>query len=188
MIVLKVSESIQLERASIKPIELRLLKLSVKQGERYLHHVDFTVLTDHRPLLSLLRAVLTYPKMWNGALRYITFLCQFRATMQHIPGKDNQLADIMSRYPFVKNDNTPASQENGQIVSRLDSRLKELLANEHGIRFPTKAVNVSVPTLCLCGEDSLINQDFPRIVALGSSSKRPGAALTSSRLGWRVAF
>lgn len=83
--------------------ECAALVNAVKSSERYLQSVEFTMMTDHRPLLALLRNVLVNPSMWGGAaLRYVTYLTQFNFSIRYIPGAENHLADIMSRYPFQR--------------------------------------------------------------------------------------
>ncbi|MBS1659382.1 MAG: DDE-type integrase/transposase/recombinase [Bacteroidetes bacterium] len=75
---------------------------AIKDSEHFLHHVEFTAFTDHRPLLWLLRQVRTSPTMWGGAaLRYVMYLSQFRCQVKHIAGKENDLADMLSRFPFA---------------------------------------------------------------------------------------
>ena len=83
--------------------ECDALVSAIRSSEKFLQFVEFTAFTDHRPLLGILRALHLNNNLWNGAaLRYVTYLMQFRMTISYIPGRDNKLADIMSRYPFVR--------------------------------------------------------------------------------------
>ena len=76
---------------------------AVHDCEKFLHYTDFTVFTDHKPLLWLLRQTQTSPTMWGGAaLRYVMYLTQFNMKIEHVAGQNNLVADMLSRYPFQR--------------------------------------------------------------------------------------
>ena len=62
----------------------------------YLIGIEFEMLTDHKPLVSVLGARLKPPSARIG--RWLLQLQQYRYTITHIPGKANR-ADILSRTP-----------------------------------------------------------------------------------------
>jgi hypothetical protein len=58
--------------------------------------VPFTVLTDH----SSLRWILSQPDLTAILQRWLVILSQFQMTeISHVTGKDNVVADALSRYP-----------------------------------------------------------------------------------------
>ena len=68
---------------------------AVQKFERYLYGRCFTIETDHQPLLYLQSADRLNPRIKRWAI-YLSF---FRFFVKHIEGKDNNLADYMSRIP-----------------------------------------------------------------------------------------
>ena len=74
---------------------------ALRDSEHFLRFCTFTLLTDHRPLLWLLRQVQLSPTMWGGAaLRAVIYISQFQCVFKHIAGLANLVADILSRFPF----------------------------------------------------------------------------------------
>jgi hypothetical protein len=74
---------------------------ALQDSEHYVRFCEFTLLTDHRPLLWLLRQVQLNPTMWGGAaLRAVIYLSQFSCKLRFISGLANAVADLLSRYPF----------------------------------------------------------------------------------------
>jgi hypothetical protein len=74
---------------------------ALQDSEHFVRYCYFTLLTDHRPLLWLLRQVQLNPTMWGGAaLRAVIYLSQFSCDFKHIAGLANLVADLLSRYPF----------------------------------------------------------------------------------------
>ena len=66
---------------------------AIKKFEVYLYGRHFTLRTDHRPLLYLQTADQLNPRLKRWAL----YLNLFKYTAQHIDGKANDLADLLSR-------------------------------------------------------------------------------------------
>ena len=55
----------------------------------------FTVYTDHKPLVH---AMLKETEPWSARQqRHLSFISEFTTDIQHIPGKDNVVADCLSR-------------------------------------------------------------------------------------------
>ncbi|CAF4518486.1 unnamed protein product, partial [Rotaria magnacalcarata] len=84
-------------------IELEVLAIwwSVTQKfHSYIEGQQFTVETDHKPLLSLMKK--TYHN--SRIERWMTTLQQYDMIIRHISGKENTTADALSRYPVDKPD------------------------------------------------------------------------------------
>ena len=73
--------------------ELLAIHDSVKHFQNLLEGRTFSILTDHKPLIHL--ATLHNPS--PRQLRQTTFLSEFNFTISHVPGKDNVVADYLSR-------------------------------------------------------------------------------------------
>ena len=84
---------------------------AIKKFEVHLYGRHFTLRTDHRPLLYLQTADKLNPRLKRWAL----YLNLFKFTAQHIEGKDNDLADLLSRRSL------PASGEAGAVGLSLTS-------------------------------------------------------------------
>ena len=65
----------------------------IKKFEVFLYGRHFTLRTDHRPLLYLQSADKLNPRLKRWAL----YLNLFKFSAQHVAGKDNELADLLSR-------------------------------------------------------------------------------------------
>jgi len=75
--------------------ELYAIVVGVKKNYRYLYGKSFTVLTDHRPLQHFDSLKLkTYDQV---KVRHALFLSEFDFKIYHISGKDNVVADYMTR-------------------------------------------------------------------------------------------
>ncbi|CAF3711733.1 unnamed protein product [Rotaria socialis] len=90
---------------SLKPAEKRYSTIELetlaiwwsvtKKFRTYIEGQKFTLETDHKPLLSLMK------KSYNNARieRWMTTLQEYDMIVKHISGKDNTTADALSRYP-----------------------------------------------------------------------------------------
>jgi len=73
--------------------ELPAIIDSLKFFEAQLQDHKFTVLTDHQPLLTCLRPQLTSQKL----ARWQAYMTEFDLVIEHTAGKENLLADALSR-------------------------------------------------------------------------------------------
>jgi len=73
--------------------ELLAIHDSLKSFEAHLRDHKFTVLTDHQPLLSFLRPQQTSQKL----ARWQAYIREFDLIIEHTAGKENLLADALSR-------------------------------------------------------------------------------------------
>jgi len=98
----------------------------------YLIGKKFEILTDHKPLVSLLgsKDLDTLPPRIQ---RFRMRLMRFHYSIQHIPGKDHVIADALSRSPVMKADPT---DENLHKVSQefVDLVLESLPSSDEQLR------------------------------------------------------
>lgn len=78
-------------------LEARGLVCAVEAFRPYITGVLTVVYTDHRPLLSLFRKELPSAKLYRWAL----ILQQFQLELRYMPGRQNEMADALSRAPLV---------------------------------------------------------------------------------------
>ena len=76
---------------------------ALKEWRHYLHGRPFTVLTDHHSLQHLQ----TQPHLSRRQVRWSEFLSEFDFTIKYQKGKDNVVADALSRR---QDHRRPASQ------------------------------------------------------------------------------
>ena len=106
-------------RYSINVIELLGVVWSIEHFKYYLYGKPFTVITDHRALLSIMRENRAN-KSYNSRLtRWVDRLLPFDFTIDHLPGLKMGLIDYISRDPQQKAVNISAYDEQF-IVAKLD--------------------------------------------------------------------
>ena len=107
------------DRYSINELELLGVVWSVKRFKNYLYGKPFTVITDHRALLSIIRENRSN-KSYNSRLtRWVDRLLPFDFSINHLPGSKTGLVDYISRDPQQKAVNISAYDEQF-IVAKLD--------------------------------------------------------------------
>ena len=75
--------------------ELLAIYLGIRHFRFMLEGRIFTVYTDHKPLVH---AMLKETEPWSARQqRHLSFISEFTTDIQHIPGKDNVVADCLSR-------------------------------------------------------------------------------------------
>ncbi|GBN31791.1 Transposon Tf2-9 polyprotein [Araneus ventricosus] len=90
-------------------LELFAIYKSVHAFKTYLYNTNFKILTDSKPLLH-------YKKIASPTdivSRWLLYLSEFQFTCEHIPGKENTLADFFSRFPVNRTEisNTPQDEQ-----------------------------------------------------------------------------
>ena len=78
---------------------------AIKKFEVHLYGRHFALRTDHRPLLYLQTADKLNPRLKRWAL----YLNLFKFTAQHVDGKDNELADLLSRRSLPSSEKADAA-------------------------------------------------------------------------------
>ena len=76
--------------------ELTAVYLGIKHFRYLLEYADFTLLTDHKPIIG---AIYGKDKEERGIkeTRMLAFISEFNVTIKHTTGSDNIIADTMSR-------------------------------------------------------------------------------------------
>ena len=106
------------DRYSINELELLAVVWSVEHFKYYLYGKPFTVITDHRALLSIMRENRSN-KSYNSRLtRWVDRLLPFDFSIDHLPGSKMGLVDYISRDPQQQAANISAYDE--QFIYKLD--------------------------------------------------------------------
>lgn len=108
--------------------ELLAIYLTLKHFRHTLEGRQFTVFTDHKPLTYALRT--NSDKYSPREIRHLDFVSQFTTDIRHVSGKDNVVADALSRVeinsvtspPFT----TPLDYEQIAISQKDDPELSKL--------------------------------------------------------------
>lgn len=74
--------------------ELLAIYLAVKHFRYFVEGREFTIYTDHKPLTT---AIFTKAERSPRQSRHLDYISQFSIDIQHIKGKDNVVADTLSR-------------------------------------------------------------------------------------------
>ncbi|CAD7085746.1 unnamed protein product [Hermetia illucens] len=128
--------------------ELLAAYLSIKYFRFSLEGRPFTVFTDHKPLTFALKQ--KPDKASPRQLRHLSFISQFTSDIQHVSGKDNIVADALSRVSEV---NIPASLDFSAIAKAQvdDAALQSLKSNP---KYKFRELPIFGSSLSLCCEDS----------------------------------
>ena len=125
------------ERYSIKEIELLVVVWAIEYFKYYLFGKNFTVLTDRRALLSVLKSHRSN-KYYNSRLtRWIDRLLPFDFNIENIPGTRMGLVDYISRQPHQKAKTITQYDEEFMVatVSRIREAITSFFCHPHKIPF-----------------------------------------------------
>ena len=87
------------ERYSVNELELLGVVWSVEYFKYYLFGKSFTIITDHRALLSIMKEHRSNKSDNSRLTRWIDRLLPFYFNIEHIPGAKMGLVDYISRQP-----------------------------------------------------------------------------------------
>ena len=125
------------ERYSINELELLSVVWVIDYFKYYLFGKEFTVLTDHRALLSILKSHCSN-KSYNSRLtRWIDRLLPFDFNIEHIPGTTMELVDYISRQPNQKAKIITQYDEEFMVatISRIHDAITTLFRNSNQTPF-----------------------------------------------------
>jgi hypothetical protein len=133
---------------------------AVKKYRPYLEEGPFVLRTDNKALLWLNTAKESNAKLTRWALH----LQEFSFTVEHCPGKENELPDLLSRQPNENVVETENEDDERMLVPKT-------------CRLPTEAINtIDVPTLVdEVKAAQLTDPDFPGILQRLNRIQREGA-------------
>ena len=120
------------ERYSVKELELLGIVWSIDYFKYYLYGKTFTVVTDHRALLSILKEHRSN-KSYNSRLsRWIDRLLPYNFTIEHMPGAKMGLVDYISRNPFARAKKISTYDEHFVVatISKIRDSMKHLILNK----------------------------------------------------------
>ena len=131
------------ELYSINELELLGVVWAIEYFKYYLFGKTFTVLTDHRALLSVLKTQRSN-KSYNCRLtRWIDRLLPFEFIIEHIPGTRMGLVDYISRQPNQKAKSVTQHDEEFMVatISRIRDAITSLFSHSNKIPFHTRPIN-----------------------------------------------
>ena len=79
--------------------ELLAVFLTIRHFRFLLEGRQFTLLTDHKPLVASMTRVT--PPQSARQQRHLAFVSEFTTDLRHTPGSDNVVADALSRPPAI---------------------------------------------------------------------------------------
>lgn len=109
--------------------ELLGIYLSVKHFKHLLEGNDFTIYTDHKPLTFAFQQ--KNEKASPRQLRHLQYISEFSTNIQHIQGKDNVVADALSRIESISTIDYDAVAEK-QVH---DKELQQLMQESPSLQF-----------------------------------------------------
>lgn len=77
--------------------ELLAMYLSVRYFRKTVEGRELTIYTDHKPLIHALKKLNDTPTETPMRIRHTAYIAQFASTIEYVPGKDNIVADALSR-------------------------------------------------------------------------------------------
>ena len=146
------------ERYRINELELLGVVWAIEFFKYYLFEKNFTVLTDHRALLSVLKSHRSNKSYKSRLTRWIDRLLPFNFNIEHIPGTRMGLVDYISRQPNQKAKSITQYDEEFMVatISRIRDAIKSFFCHLHKIPFhkqhttSTRKIQVNTPRVHSC--------------------------------------
>lgn len=107
--------------------ELLSIYMAVRHFRRMFEGRDVTVFTDHKPLVHALRTI--SKNETPRRTRYLEYIGQFITDIQHIAGRDNTVADALSRIETISCPSPIDYDELAKAQSH-DEELKQLIQKD----------------------------------------------------------
>ena len=99
------------ERYSVNELEFLGFVWSIEYFKKYLYEKTFTVITDHRVLLTIVKKNRSNKSNNSRLTRWVDRLLPFQFEIEHLPGAKMGLVDYISRHPSQKAENVSAYDE-----------------------------------------------------------------------------
>jgi hypothetical protein len=97
----------------VQELELLALMFARKKFSHYLEEAEWACFTDHQAIVNIMSSNSTSPRIQRWKLA----LASENLTVYHVPGKDNVVADALSRIPCFKPPAVPTSVGAGALSS-----------------------------------------------------------------------
>lgn len=114
--------------------------LAVYEAIRYFRHMvearTFTIYTDHKPLTFAFKQ--KSDKCSPRQFRYLDYIGQFSTDIRHVPGKDNVVADALSRVEAIS---SPVNYETIARSQTDDPELQALLNSNTALQIHSRPLN-----------------------------------------------
>jgi transposase InsO family protein len=111
--------------------------LAIYEAIRYFRHMvearTFTIYTDHKPLVFAFKQ--NSEKCSPRQFRYLDYIGQFSTDIRHVPGKDNVVADALSRVEAIS---APVSYKSIAEAQKDDPELDALLQSETALQMHSR--------------------------------------------------
>lgn len=121
--------------------ELAAMKMSVKYFRHFLEGRQFHIYTDHRPLTTALSS--NTDTRLPRELRHLQYISEFTSDIRHISGKDNFVADMMSRIEIMAIQTVIDLHDMSRQQAR-DEELQSLLkSSKTSLKLEKKLINDS---------------------------------------------
>lgn len=129
--------------------ELLAAYLAVKHFRHVLEGRQFHILTDHKPLTSTSTA--TNSAHTPREIRQLAYLSEFTSDIRHISGKDNPVADALSRVEInaTMDERPPVDFAAMATAQQEDSELQVLRRQENSLKFEdVQLPGCVIPLVC----------------------------------------
>ncbi|VBB34777.1 unnamed protein product [Acanthocheilonema viteae] len=121
--------------------EARAILFGIEKFHSYLYGRKFILRTDHRPLIHLFNSERDLTKVHNTRLlRWAYKLNSYNFDIEYKPGKNNNVADALSRGPIIKD--TELGDDDRACFRIRNIRLQKLNLSRDTIRTETRKDNV----------------------------------------------
>lgn len=136
--------------------ELLALYLAIRHFRYFLEGRAFTAFTDHMPLTQAMSMV---KDPWSSRQqRHISYISEYTTDIQHVSGKNNQVADALSRIVVAHVDGGLDFEEMAR-TQQSDPELRAVKTSVTGLRFVDVPVGTSGLTL-LCDDSTGHNRPW----------------------------
>lgn len=171
--------------------ELLAIYESIKYFRHWLEATTFTIYTDHKPLCFAFhqRKANCSPRQY----RHLDYISQFSTNIQHISGKDNVVADTLSRAGQVEELQNPVNLETLAKAQDTDTELVNFLRRHTSLQLVKLNIpgsqkqlycDVSTPTPRPLVPKHLRKQIFESLHSLSHPGTKASAKLVAERFVW----
>lgn len=168
--------------------ELLAIFLAVKHFRHHIEGLQFTILTDHRPLtFAFASAAERSPRQ----TRHMSFISEFSTDVRHVSGKDNVVADTLSRpdisavsLPTIDFRQLAADQAASEEIAAYQTSITGLRFDNVQFDDCTVLCDVSTGKPRPVVPREWTRRVFDAIHSLAHAGRRPTQRAISSRFVW----